>query len=287
VAACSPQAPAPTLTPSSVLSGPAVIDDLAFTSGDVTLVGRLTLPAGEGPFPAVVWVHGSGQTTRDEASPLHDMLVAAGVAVFSYDKRGVGESGGNYSEVVVGQGNRVLGQLAADAAAATDFVATQEQINAAHIGFFGASQAGWVIPQAALLTENVSYVALLSGPTVSVGIENYYSRITPNQGGSVTLEQVETFSQQLSRVQSNGYDPREAIAALEIPGLWILGARDASIPVRETVAILEEINDTLRRDFTVFIYPNANHGMFDAESGIQEPFMTEVLIPWIYETIQR
>ena len=91
----------------------------------------------------------------------------------------------------------------------------------------------------------------------------------------------------MADVRSSGYDPREEIEALEIPGLWILGARDASIPVRETAAILNEIKDEFDNDITIFIYPNANHGMFDAESGIQEPFMTEVLIPWIKEVIQK
>lgn len=242
---------------------------------------------GEGPFPAVIWVHGSGRTTRDEVGSLLDILVEEGIAVFTYDKRGVGDSGGTYSEVSPFQGNDVLGLLAADAAAAADFVATQDRIDPEHIGFFGASQAGWIVPQAALLSENVSFISLLSGPTVSVGIENFYSGLTPNQGGSVTLEQAETYSEQLANIHSVGYDPRQALEALDVPGLWILGARDASIPVRETAAILNEIKDELGKDFTIFIYPNANHGMFDAETGIQEPFMSEVLIPWIKEVIQK
>jgi dienelactone hydrolase len=284
---CSTLAPTATITPSPVSTEPTVFDNLSFSSGDVMLVGRLRLPSGEGPFPVVVWVHGSGQTTRDEALPLHNLLVEAGIAVFSYDKRGVGESEGAYSEVTAGQGNALLGLLAADAAAAADFVATQERIDTAHIGFFGASQAGWIVPQAALLTENVSFISLLSGPTVSVGIENYNSRLTPDQGGSVTAEQIATFSEQLANYTGGGgYDPRNALEALEVPGLWILGGRDASIPVRETAAILEEIKIEFDKDFTIEIYPNANHGMFDAETGIQAPFMNEVLIPWIFDVIQ-
>jgi hypothetical protein len=282
---CSPQAIAPTTTPT--VQPEVVLDDLSFASGDINLVGRLILPAGEGPFPAIIWVHGSGRTTRDEVGSLLDILVDEGIAVFTYDKRGVGDSGGNYSEVTAYQGNTLLGLLAQDAAAAADFVATQERIDSQTIGYFGASQAGWIVPQAALLTENVSFIALFSGPTVSVGIENFYSSLSPNQGGSLTDEQLDTLSERLADVRSSGYDPREEIEALEIPGLWILGARDASIPVRETAAILNEIKDEFDNDITIFIYPNANHGMFDAESGIQEPFMTEVLIPWIKEVIQK
>jgi dienelactone hydrolase len=285
--ACSPQAIVPSVTPSSTstVQPEENPDNLTFTSGDISLVGRLILPAGEGPFPAIIWVHGSGRTTRNEVGSLLDILVEEGIAGFTYDKRGVGDSGGTYSEVSPFQGNDVLGLLAEDAAA--DFVASQERIDPEHIGFFGASQAGWIVPQAALLSENVSFISLLSGPTVSVGIENIYSGLTPNQGGSLTDEQIDTFSERLANVHSVGYDPRESIEALEIPGLWILGARDASIPVRETAAILNEIKEEFEKDFTIFIYPNANHGMFDAETGIQEPFMSEVLIPWIKEVIQK
>ena len=110
---CSPQAIAPTTTPT--VQPEVVLDDLSFASGDINLVGRLILPAGEAPFPAIIWVHGSGRTTRDEVGSLLDILVDEGIAVFTYDKRGVGDSGGNYSEVTAYQGNTLLGLLAQDA----------------------------------------------------------------------------------------------------------------------------------------------------------------------------
>ena len=48
-----------------------------------------------GPFPAVVYVHGSGEASRwGWDVPWVSMTVRAGIAFFSYDKRGVGESEG-------------------------------------------------------------------------------------------------------------------------------------------------------------------------------------------------
>ena len=58
------------------------------------LKGMLTLPAGEGPFPAVVLVHGSGSSNMDEKvgklTPFRDIalgLAQRGVATVRYDKR--------------------------------------------------------------------------------------------------------------------------------------------------------------------------------------------------------
>lgn len=214
-------------------------------------------------------------STRHEADLLAETLVRNGYAVFRYDKRGVGDSGGAYSGVSAGNSERLLAELASDAASAAEFLAEQPQIDAAHIGLFGASQAGWIVPQAAALSDKVSFIALISGPAISVGIENLYSGMTDNQNGQITEVQAEEYSQRMANYEFDfGYDPREAIAALEVPALWILGGRDASQPTRETSAVLEEIradNDNI----TIFVYPDGNHGLFGS------PYLNEVLLPWL------
>jgi hypothetical protein len=82
--------------------------DVHFTCAGVTIAGTLDEPTGRGPFPAVVWVHGAGESTRFTygGTPLVQALVRAGVAVLSYDKRGVGESQGECCPGDYGQFNR-------------------------------------------------------------------------------------------------------------------------------------------------------------------------------------
>src|SRR5690349_20958043 len=73
-----------------------------FPSGDVQLAFALDLPSGAPPFPAVVLGHGSGLITRGHNTWLSAQLTRLGFAVLRFDKRGVGESTGIYTNVGVG-----------------------------------------------------------------------------------------------------------------------------------------------------------------------------------------
>jgi pimeloyl-ACP methyl ester carboxylesterase len=276
-------APAPTQTPTAAPTEAVgnIIDDVSFQSGDITLVGRLDLPEGDGPFPAIVWVHGSGRSTRTEAQRLTNLLTANGFAVLRYDKRGVGQSGGRYTNISPGNSIEQLGLLAQDAAAAVDFAASRPEIDTLHIGLFGSSQAGWIIPQAANLTENAKLAVILVGPAVSVGVENMYSNLTNENSATITDERLAELSNELAAFHSTpGFDPRESIAAMSIPALWVLGLRDASIPTVETAAILEEIRAAGGHDFDIHVYPNGTHSLADWQTNEQIPFMEELVIPW-------
>src|SRR4029078_58054 len=67
-----------------------------FQNHDVKLAGSLLLPRSEVPFPAVVFVHGAGQQTREPYREAGEYFARQGIAALIYDKRGVGQSGGAY-----------------------------------------------------------------------------------------------------------------------------------------------------------------------------------------------
>jgi pimeloyl-ACP methyl ester carboxylesterase len=67
-----------------------------FANQGVTLVGELDLPLGDAPAPLVFVIHHSGPVDRDSYGYLAELLVAEGYAVFRFDKRGMGMSGGEY-----------------------------------------------------------------------------------------------------------------------------------------------------------------------------------------------
>lgn len=241
-----------------------------FPSGDITLSYRLDRPEGRGPFPAVVVGHGSGRLTKDDHRFFADNLVRRGYAVLRYDKRGVGESGGEYASVGVQNGARMLALLASDMAAGVAFLRRQPDIDPARIGLVGVSQAGWIIPLAAA-DSRPAFMILISGPAVSVGEEIYYSRFGEPDGASLDKAYDE-----LSRFSGDrGFDPRPVLEKLDVPGLWLLGEADESIPERDTARILRGFASQ-GRPFTVVEYPGADHAMFVRAAGRMAPFWSDI-----------
>ena len=143
--------------------------DVAFESRaqGVTLAGTLTLPEGEGPFPAVVLVSGSGPQNRDEELLGHkpflvlsDRLTQSGIAVLRYDDRGVGKSTGNHALAT-------SDDLSMDAEGAVRFLLKEPKIDAARVGIAGHSEGGLIAPMVAARSGDVAFIVLLAGPGVS------------------------------------------------------------------------------------------------------------------------
>jgi pimeloyl-ACP methyl ester carboxylesterase len=225
-----------------------------FPSGSVRLSYALDLPPGPGPFPAVVFGHGSGRTTKDEAMVVKAGMTQLGFAVLRYDKRGVGASTGTYEGVGIANGERVLGELADDMAAGVAFLRTRPEIDPRRIGLMGISQAGWIMPQAAERSPDVRFMVLVVGPTVPVGIEIYYSQLA--EGTATGYDELS--ARLLEYRGPRGFDPRPHLERLDVPGLWLLGAQDRSIPTRETVAILAELAAS-GRPYRWVVYPEHGH----------------------------
>ena len=74
------------------------VEEITFRTGDVTLNGWFVKPDGPGPHPAVVLLHGAGPQPGDgmPAKIYGNAFLRSGVAVLTYDKRGVGSSGGTF-----------------------------------------------------------------------------------------------------------------------------------------------------------------------------------------------
>ncbi len=79
--------------------------ELKIKNGDITLAGTLTTPLKNGPHPLVICIHGSGPLDRDSNTAyqklnifnvLAENLASRNIACFRYDKRGIGQSTGDY-----------------------------------------------------------------------------------------------------------------------------------------------------------------------------------------------
>ena len=262
------------------------------STGGITLTGLLTLPSTTGPYPAIVVLHGSERGTRNDfgRQQMSAFLASQGIAVLTYDKRGVGDSGGTYQEAA-SETNLML--LAQDAVAGVNYLKGRPDIDGNRIGLIGSSQAGWVIPLAAQ-SDDVAIFIILSGPVVSVGIEDQYSAYT-NDGESPARYSSEEISQKLALLSPSGFDPVPVIQTLDQPGLWIWGDQDKSVPVPESRKNLDGIIAQGKDNLTYVILPNADHNLQQTTQGLfaEIPFSSgypanfyATLAEWIQEHVR-
>ena len=133
---------------------PYTAEEVGFSNGGVVLAGTLFQPRGEGPYPGVVLIHGSGPESRDEYAFYARYLARRGVAALAYDKRGVGKSTGelyraDYSD------------YADDALAAVRLLLDRSDVDSTRVGLVGFSEAEWVAPLAASRSDRVAFLAVI------------------------------------------------------------------------------------------------------------------------------
>jgi dipeptidyl aminopeptidase/acylaminoacyl peptidase len=141
------------------------VEEIQFRSGKFKVVGNLLIPAGGDRHPVVILVHGDGPATRRTGTsigPTTQVFVQNGYAVFSWDKPGSGES--------TGQINNALTQRAEILADGIAVLAEHPKIDPSRIGLWGISQAGWVMPLALELRDDVAFMIVVSG-SAEDGIE--------------------------------------------------------------------------------------------------------------------
>ena len=311
-----------------------------FVSKGFTLAGTLILPRGTQPLPAVVLFHGSGPQTRD--LPTARWFAEQGVAALAYDKRGVGESDGNFQAIP-------FMELCNDGLAGVAYLNSRKEIDAKRIGVWGLSQGGWLGPLAASRSAQVAFVIAVSGPGVSPGEQMivYYAnelqdrglsesdvRAASNlrreiwsyketgQGYDKTKADLETartkkwFKQakaqqddsfarlptpaELRNVagrsaiwfqQEAVYDSVPALHALHVPALFLFGDHDRLLPVEKSVGVIQDVlAKHEQHDFTIRVFPHADHGMRLATGdarGELDPEYLQTMREWLNSRVLK
>ena len=226
-----------------------------FANGAVQLSYRLDVPPHTAPVGAVVFGHGSGLQTKDSCRFRADAFIARGFATLCFDKRGVGQSTGQFINVSPENSFAVFEDLASDMAAGVAFLRSRPEIDPKRIGLAGVSQAGWIVPIAAAKTQP-AFMLLIVGPTVSIGLEHFYSNIV-----ELTNAPVEDGYKALPSFNGlHGFDPKPVLESLNVPGLWLLGSEDRSIPTPATVAILDQLIAS-GKPYSHVVFPGFDHNL--------------------------
>ncbi|HCG64309.1 MAG: alpha/beta hydrolase [Spirochaetae bacterium HGW-Spirochaetae-4] len=147
---------------------PYISEDMFFPQAPegFRLAGTITRPEGDGPFPAVVLVTGSGAQNRDEELLGHrpflvlaDALTRSGIVVLRYDDRGFAESEGDASDAT-------SVDFADDAESAVNHLKTLPYVDAGNIGLLGHSEGAIIAPIVAQRNPGLAFLVLMAGSGV-------------------------------------------------------------------------------------------------------------------------
>ncbi len=247
-------------------------------SGEIMLSGAIYYPriAPGQKVPAFILAHGSGPTTQYNLGYYIYLGLKMGAVVLACDKRGVGNSEGEY-DASVKNSRHIFSDLASDLVAQLQWLKEQPEVDTGKIGMMGPSQAGWIMPIAAKMDRSFGFIVSLSGPAVSVGAENYFSALTNenNMPKGMSIEQADKKLKDFSGDPI--YDPIPVIRDLNTRILWQFGTHDRSVPVDESIRRLKELN---KPNFDIKIVKDVGHGSANVHTGKYEDFVS-IIKPWL------
>lgn len=245
---------------------------------NISLAGMLFVPEGEGPFPTVVIIHGSGTSYRNSLwyLTLVQHLQENGIAVLLPDKRGSEKSQGNWRQ-------SSFEDLATDTIAALDYLKTQSGI-ASSFGIIGMSQGGWIAPIVAAQYE-LSFVVNVVGASVTAFEQlTYEENYTLREMGflpgiSNLISYLTTFilihvSQRAFWKTVGNFDPIPYWQAVNAPTFVMYGSDDTNVPTIESKKRFLALG---KGNISVKIYEGSGHALQDPIGQGNRIFREEAL----------
>lgn len=251
------------------------------------LTGILTMPKQHpDKVGLVVFVHGDGPINASYDGgyrPLWEKLAMAGYASLSLDKPGIGSSSGNWLD-------QTMDDRAQDVLTAIEWARAKPFVDQDRIGLWGASQAGWVIPNVVKQDPDIAFSILVSPAINWITQGRYNTRQEMLQKGyseeEITARQIyndqvlqlirnkatydeymhladeeqliskERWTFIVNNVES---DATDGLASFHSPVHLVLGGQDINVNVLETERVYRQmIPQSL---LSVTKLPDADHSM--------------------------
>jgi len=293
--------------------------DFTFNNGNIALSGTLLLPKSERKVPAVVFLHGSGAEARWASKYLATQFARTGIAALIYDKRGVGQSGGDWRTAT-------FDDLAADAAAAVDALGKNSSIDPARIGLHGHSQGGTLAPLVVAKLRSVAFVIASAAAGLPVDQVEVYSLENSVNVDALSAEDAALARRYIATLVGVAYrgEPRQQLSSLweqvrgkawafpppaedspywyfsrtfntyapitywrrvKAPVLLLYGESDKRVPPRASAArIAQAALEGAGNSVSVHIFPDADHTFRVRPPGLvwptTAPGYPDILIQW-------
>ena len=281
---------------------PYLSEDVSFAgaTAEILMAGTITTPKGDGKFPAVILVSGSGPQNRDEELVGHkpflvwaDALTKAGFAVLRYDDRGTYKSTGTFK-------GSTSQDFALDTAGAVTYLKKRKDIDPKRIVVMGHSEGGLIAPIVASKDPSLAGIVLLAGPGVSG--ERIIEKQIPDMARAAGLseEQIKMATEGgLQRVKQEmtkdtwlanfwTYDPAPTLAKVLCPVLALNGELDKQVDATLNLGAIEAaLKQGGNKNYTLRVLPKLNHLLQTATTGAAQEYgqLEETVSPVALEEV--
>ena len=284
---------------------PHRVEEVTVRNGDVVLKGTLMLPDTPGPHPAVVFAHGSGDATRNVAI-WNPYFVRLGMAVLSLDKRGAGQSTGDWHTAS-------MDDIAGDWLAGVEMLKQRADMDHRRIGVHGSSQGGWTAPLMAARSKDIAFLIVRAGSGVSMrdtmvheigwsareaGLAESDAMAAEDSARTMfdfatrdaSWTEIDAFvATQKDKpwarhvwplgwshegwgkpwaARNNAYDATVSLRKTRVPVLWFLGELDHNVPTDSSErALLAALRESGHPDFRIVRLPRTGHSFLASDTG--------------------
>lgn len=277
--------------------------EITVGSGDWAVPGTVTMPKGEGPFPGLVLVHGSGPNDRDETlgpnKPFKDLawgLATRGIAVLRYDKRSKVHGQRILADPKLEAAMTVKDETIDDALAAAALLQRTARIDPKRVFILGHSLGGYLLPRIALRAEPLGIAGFVSLAGLTRPLEDtvlrqmtYLHGLAGDALSDGDRKRLEDLEAQAARIKGltdadrastekligampaywldlRGYRPPDTAKAVKVPMLFLQGGRDYQVTPEDLEGWKKALEG--RNDVEFRLYPKLNHLFFEGEGAI-------------------
>lgn len=268
----------------AVAEAPAYTETVVFIdAGDHQIPATVTVPAGEGKFPAVIMLHGNG-STRHEAGNAYDYtapeMAKAGIATIRFDYIGNGDSTSDYIDFTYDKGVE-------DAMVCYEYLKTLGNIDMEHVGIMGWSQGGRLTLLTAGRNDVFTSVLTWAGAydQKQLGEDEQYKIALEKGYYEVTYDWREPLKQSPAYYEcAMNIDYPAEVAKIKAPILAINGANDTTVLPEVAQKIVDAAVNSVNAQALILEGADHTFNVFTGDLTVLEN-LTKETINWFKNTL--